>query len=79
MAGVREEMTRELIPGVFYWAIPTLDPEAEEHWESHEQPARFVGYSKDGAERWQCIGVDGVSDWPMLWVGSQLTPPFSKG
>jgi hypothetical protein len=56
-----------LIPGRFYWVIPANDPD-EENALTAEQPALFAGY-EDGEERWLCIGIEGVSDWPMKWVG----------
>lgn len=58
--------------GAFYLVIRTFDPNAE-LWENERVPARFAGYV--GGERtWSFLGKDGVSDWPVGWVGPEIVP-----
>lgn len=56
----------ELKEGSFYWVRITLDPDAED-WENDYMPARYAGN-----ERWQFIGVEDASDWPVVWIGEEI-------
>lgn len=67
----------DLIPGRFYWVQPAMDPDTDEEWERHEQPARFSRYREDGTPLWNCLNVEGDSEWPMRWVGPEIS--LSKG
>lgn len=57
---------RELIPGRFYWALPTWDCDAEEEWSNQWQPALYKG-----DDAWQWIG-DVSDDWPACAVGPEV-------
>ena len=47
---------------------------AWEEWERGEQPVRFSRYrSSDGAPLWYCLNIEGESEWPMRWVGPEIT------
>lgn len=59
---------QELEIGAFYWVVPTLDPDTDAEWEAKEQPARYAGGGK-----WNALGIEGDSDWPMRWVGNKIT------
>lgn len=65
---------KNLREGAFYWIIPAFDPDTDLEWENAVQPARFDGYV-DGEPRWHCLNLDGVSDWPAIYVGPEITPP----
>jgi hypothetical protein len=65
-----------LIAGQFYWAEHTFGPIEDDERLGAVQPALFWGW-KDGQEQWVCLGIDGVSDWPMKWVGKAILPPPS--
>lgn len=80
---------RKLVLGRFYWVLPVFDVNVDvgnfpdydsafeamqAHWTNREQPARFVGYRDDGEEQFMFIGEDGVSDWPVRWVGMEIMP-----
>lgn len=41
-------------------------------WEDGPQPARFVGRDWNGAPLWSCIGIDGVTSWPMRSIGGPI-------
>lgn len=70
----------QLIVGRFYWVMPTLDPDAEGEWESGMQPARFAGRNAEGGLLWNCLAIEGVSDWPMKWIGKEIdAQPVSAG
>jgi hypothetical protein len=56
--------------GASYWVIATLNPDAE-LWTSERMPARFAGYV-GGEPTWNFLGSDGVSDWPVGWVGPEI-------
>ena len=45
----------------------TLDPDAE-NWENEVMPARYAGNNQ-----WIYLGVEGVSDWPVRWIGDEIT------
>jgi hypothetical protein len=65
--------TDERMVGHYYWAIPANDPDSTETWESEEQPARLAGLDEWGEPNaWQWLGVDGVSDWPAIWIGPEV-------
>lgn len=64
---------KRLKVGSFYWVIPVLDVDSSEEWEDCAQPARYVGDDK-----WHCLNIEGVSDWPMRWVGSEITDETVK-
>lgn len=65
----------DLIVGKFYWVIPVLDPDANEEWEHHIQPARFAGY-KDSKPLWHMLNVEGSIDWPMRFVDGPIMCDF---
>ena len=48
--------------------MPVLDPDTENDWERGMQPARYAGDDK-----WHCLNIEGVSDWPMRFVGNEIT------
>lgn len=52
--------------GSFYWVKIANDPDVDE-WESKPMPARYCG-----ANKWQFIGVEGESDWPVIWIGEEI-------
>lgn len=58
---------RELKIGAFYWVQPALDPDTESEWEVGIQPARYAGNDK-----WNSLGVEGESDWPMKYIGDEI-------
>lgn len=53
--------------GAFYWVLLASDPDAEE-WEKERMPARY-----EGGGKWRYLGVEGVSDWPVSWVGPRIS------
>lgn len=63
----------ELKVGAFYWVTPVLDVDTDEAWEHGMQPARFAGKREDGVLLWHCLNVDGLSDWPMRFIGTEIT------
>lgn len=65
--------TSGLKPGCFYWVQPVLDPDAKEEWEQKDQPARFCGLNDRGDALWNCLGLEGESEWPMRWIGPEIT------
>jgi hypothetical protein len=64
-----------LVVGKYYWVIPEPAPTAYSAWEDGPQPARFVGRDTNGAPLWSCIGIEGVTNWPMRWVGHHVKEP----
>lgn len=68
----REVAQEKLIVGRFYWVVPAFDPDTDAEWESEMQPARYAGKDANGNLLWNCLGVDGVSDWPMRWIGGEV-------
>lgn len=56
--------------GAFYWMLPAPTPGAGSEQESQPQPARYEG---DG--RWTCLGLEGVTDGPAIWVGPEIVLP----
>lgn len=66
-----------LIIGRYYWVVPEPAPAAHCEWEDGLQPARFVGRDSNGAPLWTCVGLDGPTNWPMRWIGSQLRRPLN--
>ena len=58
--------------GAFYWVKPVLDPDREEEWELDYQPARYAGKNAAGEDIWHCLNLDGVSNWPMRWIGTEI-------
>lgn len=70
------EEERALTPGKFYWVIPAHEPNdyGENEWMNHKQPARFDGF-KNGIPHWRCLGIEESSDWPMIWIGSEVVAP----
>ena len=66
----------ELEVGAFYWVIPANDPDTENEWEKHVQPARFYGRADDdGRLFWNCLNIQDPSDWPMKWIGDKIVVP----
>lgn len=65
----------DLIIGRFYWVQPAFDPDTEAEWEAEMQPARFAGKDANGNLLWNCLAVDGVSQWPMRWIGGEIGMP----
>ena len=48
-----------------------------DHWTQQEQPARYAGKDRRGADQWQYLGLDGdgphgASTWPVRWIGKKL-------
>lgn len=72
--GEREEDTllKDLEIGVFYWVLWVLDPDDKEEWERDLQPARYAGEG-----RWNALGIEGTTDWPVRAVVSKLEAPTS--
>ena len=62
----------DLKVGSFYWVISVLDVDTELEWVNQAQPARFSGREPDGTLLWHCLSLDGESDWPMRWIGSEI-------
>lgn len=75
---------KQLIPGRFYWVIPEVDPDAEDRdlcqpgqeWQDEIQPARFNGWNAAGEMLWNFVGVDGSSNWAVLWIGEAIEVPI---
>lgn len=66
-----DPLLKDLQVGAFYWVAIANDPDAEEEWEHDLQPARYAGEGK-----WNMLGVDGTTDWPMRLVSKQqILPP----
>ena len=65
----------DLIVGRFYWVMPAFDPDADAEWESEMQPARYAGKDASGNQLWNCLGIDGASDWPMRLIGAEIFAP----
>lgn len=64
------EQTRDLKLGAFYWVVVVPDPEFDDWW-NKPMPARYAG-----GERWDFLGDDGPSKWPVQWVGPEIVPPI---
>lgn len=64
-----------LVAGNFYWVVP--EPTARNAWSDDKQPARFMGFASNGATLWLCLGIDGVTSWPMRWIGDCLDVPHA--
>jgi hypothetical protein len=62
--------------GKFYWVIPAPALTAPDDWQDGLQPARFIGRDPTTCKLlWSVMGLDGVSDWPMLWIGNKVKEP----
>lgn len=61
-----------LIVGRFYWVMPVIDVDSEADWEADTQPARYAGKNDRGENLWNCLGIDGASNWPMRWIGDEV-------
>lgn len=61
---------KDLVIGQFYWVLIVLDPDAKEAWENEPMPARYAGDDK-----WNYIGIEGVSDWPVRGIFSRIEKP----
>ncbi|MCL6468964.1 MAG: hypothetical protein I4O48_11675 [Ralstonia sp.] len=72
-------MGQDLVIGRFYWVMPTIDVDSDAEWESEMQPARFAGKDAAGNLLWNCLGIDGASDWPMRWIGKEIGAPQDAG
>lgn len=59
--------------GAFYWVIIALDPDGED-WENQKMPARYAGKNSEGEDTWNLLGVEGASDWPVIWIGDEILP-----
>ena len=70
-----------LKPNHFYWVIPTFDCDAPDAtwgvFPNSIQPARFIGYTDAGGERWDWLDGGG-EDWPPCWHGPEIIPPERK-
>lgn len=64
-----------LVVGKYYRVVPEPAPTAYSAWEDGPQPVRFIGRDTNGAPVWSCVGIDGITNWPMRWIGSQLQEP----
>jgi hypothetical protein len=73
------EDVQDLVVGRFYWVMPVIDTDSDAEWESELQPARFAGRNADGQPLWNCLAIDGVSDWPMRWVGGEIDTACAMG
>ena len=62
----------ELKVGSFYWVRPVLDVDTDIAWHNEDQPARFAGWH-GGQELWDYLSQDGPVDWPVKWIGSEIT------
>lgn len=62
-------MVEDLDPGKFYWVWLVLDRDAES-WENAPMVARYAG-----ASLWNLPGKDGLSNWPMRWIGPEVEKP----
>lgn len=69
----------ELVIGSFYWVIPVLDPDGQADWERDLQPARYAGRNTEGEQLWNCINIDGLTNWPMQWIGGRIDAPQRAG
>lgn len=71
----------DLKVGSFYWVWIALDPDADsatDHdpgWENSIMPARFAGRGTEGQALWNYLGQESASDWPVRWIGDEITPP----
>jgi hypothetical protein len=77
VGGPGEKMAdiEDYVVGKFYWVMPMFDVDGDEEWECEMQPARFAGRNAEGQPLWNCLAIDGVSDWPMRWVGGEVDAP----
>ena len=57
----------KLTVGSFYWIQIALDPDADNEWENQAMPARY-----EGSGKWTYLGQEGVSDWPVRWIGNEI-------
>lgn len=63
------------------WVIPKPDVGRDDDWDRCQewqdeiQPARFNGWNAAGEMIWNFIGVDGSSDWSVLWIGEEIGVP----
>lgn len=71
-------VSKQLVVGGYYWVIPEPSPGATCACEDGKQPARYLGVDRNGRQAWACIGIDGVSFWPMRWVGHRIGEPFNR-
>jgi hypothetical protein len=62
---------KDLKVGSFYWVTPA--PDTPETWQHVMQPAQFAGKRKDGTLLWRCLNIEGISSWPMRFVGDEIT------
>ncbi|WP_342152294.1 hypothetical protein [Methylorubrum sp. SB2] len=67
---IEDELTDNLKVGAFYWVLPVLDPDTEETWWNDCMPARYAGNGQ-----WWYLDHEGVSDWPVRWVGPEIVKP----
>lgn len=64
--------TANLVEGAFYWVLIVYDPDAAA-WENELMPARYAGN-----ERWNFIGEEDVSDWPVRLIGPRIDNPSER-
>jgi hypothetical protein len=67
----------DLVVGAFYWVVPANDPDEDIEQLTDTQPALFVGYSESGEQQWICLGLEGLTTWPMKWIGAIIYAPIS--
>lgn len=67
-------MIENLEIGAFYWIQVALDPDTDTEWENQPMPARY-----EGGEKWTYLGVEGISVWPVRWVGDKIIPRENDG
>ena len=65
-----EEELSALEVGAFYWVLIVFDADYldGEEWVNEAQPARYAGNGM-----WHYLGLDGKSDWPVRWIGPQIS------
>lgn len=76
----------QLVVGAFYWVIPEPDPDSayRDEWEPGQawldemHPARFGGRNARGELLWNFIDIDGLSNWPVLWIGEVIQSPIVR-
>jgi hypothetical protein len=65
----------DLVIGQYYWILPEPDEESREAWEDDLQPARYAGKNVDGQLLWNFIGIDGCTNWSVVWIGEAINKP----
>lgn len=69
-------VTVDLKIGAFYWVLIVLDVDTDQVWENEPMPARFAGRNEAGELLWNYLDTEGISDWPVRWIGPEIVPPL---